>query len=223
MLARARTHGRLARAYDWPVPRSSVLAAATLLLTIGCGPDIHIHIHNYPDGTATDADLDTAAEGTGGGTQQADGSPPQTSGPPPATSGPPPATSGDPTTGADAAETGPPPGEDPYPAPAGGVCPDGWRYSTPLAGFEFCAPPCPCPAPAEGDAAGACAFNPDSSNTACTPGDGTCMGGETCTTLPDGSDGCALAPSHCALTCSGGQTCPTGMVCTGIGACLYPM
>lgn len=209
------------------MPRPSVLAAAiTLLLTTGCPPDIHIHIHNYGDGTATDADLDSAGEQpSGADDEQADGMPPATSGPPPATSGTPPETSGSPTatSSADAADTGP--AEDPYPAPMGGVCPDGWVYNQPTAGFELCAPPCmggSCPAGATGDAVGACAFNPDSSNTACTPGDGTCVDGESCTALPAGGTGCTMPPSHCALTCTGGQTCPDGMTCTPIGACLFP-
>lgn len=198
------------------------------MLAAACTPDVHIHINNYY-GDSTEGETDTD---TGGGTGAADGTP-QTSAAsadsapgdegPPATSGP---TTGPTTAMDDGSSSAGGGGENAYPAPAGGVCPEGTRYSQPIAGFEFCAPACAagqCPAPASGDAAALCVFNPDSSNTPCEVGDATCQGDETCTTIPGGALGCALPPSHCALICSDGQTCSEGMECSDVGACQYPV
>lgn len=198
--------------------RLSIVAfvSAGVLWMGGCQPDVHIHIYNYETEGQDDDDEEPTAGSMGADGTAGDGTPN------PMTSGTPPATSGTPMTGGD--ETPPMEtegGENFYPQPMGGVCPDGFTYSQIVAGFEFCAPPCEsgmCPPPLEGGAPAQCAFNPDSSNEACTPEDGCMVAGETC----NATMGCTLAPSHCALVCAGGQACPTGMSCSPIGACQFP-
>lgn len=127
----------------------------------------------------------------------------------------------DPDTSTTSDPTGDPTGGDAdYPNPGGGDCPPGTIgvsiNSEPA--NAICLPPCgggdACPTPADGGAVGQCAFDPDSSYTACSS-DADCVD-ETCVDAV-----CQGAPEYCVLLCDAMAPCPMAMLCL-LGACTYP-
>ncbi len=117
-------------------------------------------------------------------------------------------------------------GADPdYPAPdATGACPDGFTgpitFNGEDSGTALCIPECmgtTCPSGQTGDATGACATNPDSSQTACTTDDDCTVTDESCYMMQS----CLGPNTHCVLFCESGAACPDGMVCTPGETCEY--
>ncbi len=217
--------------------RRCTLALVVLALA-GCQPDVHIHVYD-DDGDDTDSTLDTdsgfsssasdsnasasasdpsaSASDSDPSASASDSDPSTTTGPTsdtnPSTSG----TTGTETTGGETSGGG----NNTYPQPSDGACPDGFGYNADGA-FEFCGPACgegeSCPDTTTGNVLTMCVFNPDSSMSNCMSGmcenpDEDCFAGA-----------CMLPATHCAPLCSTGDAvCPEGMECTANDVCRFPI
>jgi len=216
--------------------RRCTLALVVLALA-GCQPDVHIHVYD-DDGDDTDSTLDTdsgfsssasdsnasasdsdptASASDSDPSASASDSDPTTTGPTSDTNPSAGETTGGETTGGETSGGG----DNTYPQPTDGTCPDGFGYNADGA-FEFCGPVCgagdSCPDTTTGNVLTMCVFNPESSMSGCVSGmcenlDESCFAGA-----------CMLPATHCAPLCSTGDAiCPEGMECTTNDVCRFPI
>lgn len=107
-------------------------------------------------------------------------------------------------------------------------CPENYVAASFVMGGLVCAPKCSgpgkiCPSGDTGSALGQCVFNPDSSGAMCMMGEMCMDEKEMCQMTGGGGMACLEAPSHCALLCNQGESCPSGMECMGNLVCQYTM
>ncbi|MCA9707245.1 MAG: hypothetical protein KDK70_15440 [Myxococcales bacterium] len=196
-----------------PIPLPSILrrggALACICLLLACGDD------EGSDTAMVTGPVSTGDPTSTTGTTSEDGS----------TSGSADGSTGGTTAGSSDGGSTTGAAEDPsYPMPDGGNC-SGGTAPVMLPGAEICAPFCTgradaCPAAASGDAPPVCTpfLGNGGSGDPCdemTP----CAMGEACS--PEGTCG-DVAFWACQLACTDGETCPDGMICSGIGTCGYP-